>query len=168
MPRLFFCEYDNTRYYLFVAVLKEFTCSCCGDFEGFVHICPKCGKIAKRAFRTAPGVSSGKARRTDKLLESEFEARGITNFSNADPQNPKVTFRESPQVVTRGGVTAMWGDKGLQGFNQAHGTNLAIPQMPAGNTTIPEERTVTNSNLGALRSRTKVIASHGSSSDLRV
>ena len=82
-------------------VLKEFQCinpECGHEFEGYADICPMCASDAKRAFRTAPGVSTNKGRPMskakihDRILEREFDRQGIANFTNAGGEN-KVTWR---------------------------------------------------------------------------
>src|SRR5215469_1018983 len=65
-------------------ILKEYTCKSCGDFEGISPICNRCGKIGTRAFRTAPGWSTGGAKRFDKQFEGMVRDRGLTNYSTRD------------------------------------------------------------------------------------
>jgi hypothetical protein len=71
-------------------IIKEYACGAGHDFEGCNPVCPICGAIGKRAYRTAPGITTGRVGRTDKILEREFKARGITNFTNANGY-PKVS-----------------------------------------------------------------------------
>lgn len=85
-------------------VLKEFTCFSCGDFQALIPICTRCGKTAKRAglkeiigAGRPPGYASGVARRTDTILEREFERQGIVNFTNAGGvSKPTFSSRSMP------------------------------------------------------------------------
>jgi hypothetical protein len=68
---------------------KEFRCeSCQNEFESLMPVCPRCGGSATRVFLTPPQVvTRGIARRTDRILESNFKQMGISNFSNAGGVN---------------------------------------------------------------------------------
>ena len=68
---------------------KEFHCDQCNrDFESLLAVCGHCGSPARRVFLTAPQVvTRGVARRTDRILESNFKRMGISNFSNAGGVN---------------------------------------------------------------------------------
>lgn len=70
-------------------MIKEFRCtSCSKDFESLMPICPRCGSSASRVFLTPPQVvTRGVARKTDRILETEFKRMGISNFSNAGGVN---------------------------------------------------------------------------------
>jgi hypothetical protein len=91
-------------------ILKEFSCSGCGDFEGLTPICPKCGKIGSRAFRTAPGYSTGGAKRFDRQLEGLIKDRGMTNYSTRD----KNLLRWSGHTTTD--LSAQWVKPGAYGI----------------------------------------------------
>lgn len=71
-------------------ILKEWTCKACGhEFERIRAECPACeSEDVARAFRTPPGINGGRnkahsAKRTDEILEHQFNKLGVTNFSNA-------------------------------------------------------------------------------------
>jgi hypothetical protein len=71
-----------------MAITKEWHCECGRDFEAAAPVCPRCGREAKRAFRTPVGINGGRtnygsAKRIDGILEAEFKRQGISNFSNA-------------------------------------------------------------------------------------
>ena len=67
---------------------KEFRCeSCQNEFESLMPVCPRCGGSATRHFRSAPRIATGVAKRTDRILESNFKRMGISNFSNAGGVN---------------------------------------------------------------------------------
>ena len=83
---------------------KEFRCTACGrDFEGLLPICPACGKLGQRAFRTAPGIGNGRVRKDEAFLAEEFKRRGITNYTNAGGV-PRGTFGGVTAQVHEGGV----------------------------------------------------------------
>ena len=72
----------------FTMIAKEFICgSCHNEFESLMPVCPRCGGSATRHFRNAPRISTGVAKRTDRILESNFKRMGISNFSNAGGVN---------------------------------------------------------------------------------
>lgn len=84
-------------------ITKEFHCDeCARDFEGFIAICSRCGKSARRVFLTAPGFPKGVAKRTDRILASEFKKRGIVNFSNAGERNRVWVSTGETSSVTHG------------------------------------------------------------------
>ena len=80
---------------------KEFRCeSCQNEFVSLMPICPRCGSAATRVFLTAPQISTkGIARRTDRILESNFKKMGISNFSNAGGVN-KVSWVSSGSTAS--------------------------------------------------------------------
>lgn len=63
---------------------KEYACDTCGDFEGIAPVCPRCGRIGKRAFRTPVGVATGKAKDFDRQFEALVRDRGLSNYSTVD------------------------------------------------------------------------------------
>jgi hypothetical protein len=110
-------------------IIKEFTCSGGHEFEALVPVCPYCGQQGKRAFRTAPGISKGIARRRDSILEGELKARGITNIYSNRYGPAKVTYKEEPYSTVSGMVRASWGTGALDGYMTANGTPLSVPQV---------------------------------------
>lgn len=75
-----------------MAVKKEFSCPDGHDFEGLIAVCPVCGKVGRRVFRTAPQISKGGAFKKDEaFLAAEFSRRGITNYSNKGGM-PRASF----------------------------------------------------------------------------
>lgn len=65
-------------------ITKEYECAQDGPFEGIAPVCPRCGKIGRRTFRTPPGVSTGAAARFDRKFEALVRDRGLTNYSTID------------------------------------------------------------------------------------
>jgi hypothetical protein len=81
-------------------VTKEFRCeSCQNEFESLMPVCPRCGAGATRHFRSAPRIATGVAKRTDRILESNFKRMGISNFSNAGGVN-KVSWVSTGSTST--------------------------------------------------------------------
>ena len=80
---------------------REFLCpSCSNQFESLLAVCPRCGAAANRHFRSAPNINtSGIAKRTDRILESNFKRMGISNFSNAGGVN-KVSWVSTGSTST--------------------------------------------------------------------
>lgn len=133
-------------------IIKEFTCKECEfEFEAFLPICARCGASAVRAFRTAPGYPKGVAKRTDRILQKEFDKRGIVNFSNKGNTN-RVDVHVGPTASSTHGfsqqpIQAMYG-RGLsdlariginpnvtkdgQPFKLPDIDNLPAPQIPYG------------------------------------
>jgi hypothetical protein len=102
-------------------ILKEWTCNCGHKFDSFAPLCTRCGGIANRAFRTPVGITTGIVGKSDRLLASEFKARGISNYTNVHG-TPKVTWS------TGGGsdIKAGWGDQGLANLNKQYNTNFQV------------------------------------------
>jgi hypothetical protein len=116
-------------------IIKEYKCETDGDFESGVPICPKCGEIAKRTFKTAVGLSFGKAKRIDMVIEGEFARRGISNYTNAYGA-PKVDYGDN----NYGGISAGWGKQQLNAIQNQYAPSqpLAPPSLPTGsNSHIP-------------------------------
>ena len=117
-----------------MAIKKEWHCEECAlDFESAIPLCKKCGKEARRDFRTPVGISlRGNSKRIDALLERNFEKRGISNFSNRDGQ-PKITWdapREFPRAFPEGDWRAGgWGKEQLLKVNQTFGSNFVAPLL---------------------------------------
>jgi hypothetical protein len=105
-------------------VIKEWACGCGKDFDSPVALCPACGSIAKRAFRTAPGFQKQSYRNVNRLIEDEFKSRGITNYSNVDKFKPKVEYGGT---ATNGSVTAGWGRSHLGNYQRADGVPINPP-----------------------------------------
>jgi hypothetical protein len=145
-----------------MGVIKEWRCERCGrDFEGALSICPSCGKIAKRAFRTAPGYQSGLAKRCDRTLQYELSRRGITNFKNTGSR-PSVTFQNevSPgtHLYAESGqpVMATWGTQVPEQYTQATGLPApVVPQINAKPVTVPAGAKVGSRHTG-LTERTEL------------
>lgn len=99
-------------------ILKEWTCKGCGlEFEApgpaaSSIICPECGRLAERAFRTAPqvDVQRGKSRNVDRLIAAELKDRHIANFSQRFGEPNKITY---DQDFSQGHCTPVWGRAGL-------------------------------------------------------
>jgi hypothetical protein len=120
-------------------ISKEFHCDACQrDFESLMPICTLCGGAARRVFLSAPRISTGVARRTDKILETNFKRMGISNFSNAGGVN-KVswvttgstasTVHGQPQPLIQ--PTFNSADLGRYGINPANMTVGGVPyQLP--------------------------------------
>ena len=118
-----------------MAIIKEFKCREHGNFESGIAICPRCGKIAQRVFITPVGLSFGKARRIDAVIEGEFERRGISNYTNAGG-TPKVNYGSG----TYNGVTAGWGKQQLTSIQNQYqpAVPLSAPALPGGSNHPPE------------------------------
>jgi hypothetical protein len=156
-----------------MAIIKEFHCgSCDRDFESTTPVCGKCGRIAKRVFLTPPHVSTGYAKRCDAIMESEFKARGITNFSNTGSV-PKVTMKDhfnspgnAPEVVQPGTVAAGWGGGVLKHVPGAEAVAPALPNV-ANLPGIPLPGVkVGRGGLGGLGDHTEVIGREYTRADL--
>lgn len=99
-------------------ILKEWSCKGCGfEFEaagpsGGSIICPECGKLAERAFRTPPQVDTqrGKSRNVDRLIASELKERQIANFSQRFGEPNKITYEAD---FSQGHCSPVWGRAGL-------------------------------------------------------
>jgi hypothetical protein len=77
-------------------IIREFRCNSCGhDFERIRPECPLCHCDARRVFLTPPHISNGYAKRTDAILQNQFDKLGISNFSNSQgPGAPnRVTWK---------------------------------------------------------------------------
>lgn len=109
-----------------MAIVKEWSCECGKDFEAVASVCPKCGRDARRAFRTPVGINGGRntrgsARGIDGILEAEFARQGISNFSNADGINkveyqhrfPGVYSSQSSGAPAQPAISAMFVKGGL-------------------------------------------------------
>ena len=73
-------------------VTKEWQCASGHEFEAIAPVCPICGRVGRRAFRTPVGISRVRPGAIERSLEVEFSRRGITNYSNKDGL-PRATFR---------------------------------------------------------------------------
>jgi hypothetical protein len=105
-------------------ILKEWKCPTCKhEFEGFAPICTQCGSLARRDFRTPVGITTGLVGKSDRLLSREFEARGISNYTNVHG-TPKVTWKKGSGQHSNLG--AGWGPDGLAGINKQYGTNFNV------------------------------------------
>jgi DNA-directed RNA polymerase subunit RPC12/RpoP len=87
-------------------ILLEYHCEECGhDFESFLAICARCGKKARRDYRTAPQINTRRvAPKTDKILEREFKRRGIVNFTNSGGVSRPTFVSHGGTATTAGGV----------------------------------------------------------------
>jgi hypothetical protein len=83
--------------------MKEFECESGHAFEALLPVCPVCGALGRRVFRTPPGISKGTARRDEAFLSAELARRGITNYSNRDGI-PHPTFGGVQSRLLDGGV----------------------------------------------------------------
>ena len=108
-------------------VTKEWSCKECGtEFEGLLSVCPECGRITQRAFRTPVGITTARHRQHDQIIESEMRVRGMTNYTNRDGIS-RPTFSGN---VQHGAVRGSWGPAALDGFVAANGVPLAAPSVP--------------------------------------
>jgi hypothetical protein len=107
---------------------KEFACPNCGDFEARldIPICPQCGSIARRVFRTAPTISTGIVAKSDYILAAEFKRQGISNFTNVN--GIKVEY-DRPLSTGSGELQPAWGKPGLDQINQKYGTHFTPPEL---------------------------------------
>jgi hypothetical protein len=107
---------------------KEWCCKTCGDFESAIGVCKRCGEKATRVFRTPPGISpKNMSRRIDKLVESEFSRRKISNYTNRGGTQ-KVEFANSYASASgQPPITGGWGKQSLTQFNAQYGTNFQLP-----------------------------------------
>lgn len=107
-------------------VVKEWSCKECGtDFEGLIQVCPECGSVAQRAFRTPVGIGNVRFKQHDQIIESEMRVRGMSNYSNRDGiSRPTFTGR-----VQHGEVRGSWGPEALNGYVTANGVPLAPPPI---------------------------------------
>lgn len=95
-------------------IQKEWTCgSCAYEFEapgpcGGQLICPECGCLANRAFRTPPQVDTqrGKSRSVDRLISAELKERKISNYSQRFGERNQITYAED---FTQGHCSPVWG-----------------------------------------------------------
>jgi hypothetical protein len=78
-----------------VPVIKEFSCNQCGlSFERIRGVCPSChSEDTRRVFLTPVGIATGVAKRTDAILQHQFDKMGITNFSNSGGGANKVSWK---------------------------------------------------------------------------
>lgn len=99
-------------------ILKEWTCKSCSlEFEapgpsGGSLICPECGCLAERAFRTPPQVDTqkGHSRNVDRLIAAELKERKISNYSQRFGEKNQVTYESD---FTQGHCSPVWGRAGL-------------------------------------------------------
>jgi hypothetical protein len=132
-------------------IKKEFNCAKCGDFESGLAICPQCGERSLRVFRTAPGISLGRSRSIDRVLEGEFARRNISNYTNTGGR-PVVNYGSGEY----NGIKAGWGKSHLSTVQQQYaplmppGVQLTPPVLPTGhNPAIPHvDTTVPNPRPG--------------------
>ena len=127
-------------------ILKEYTCNSCGhEFERLRAECPACDSSnVKRAFRTPFHIAKGAAKRTDHILQNQFDKLGITNFSNAPgPGNANnVTWKPKTYATPAGGlaqapIIPSFGLNSLAqlGFNP--GQLVSTRDTPSGVSTVP-------------------------------
>lgn len=150
-------------------ISKEFRCdSCRRDFESLMPICTQCGGPARRVFLSAPRISTGVARRTDKILETNFKRMGISNFSNAGGVNrvtwistgsTSSTVHGQPQAPVQ--PTFNSSDLGRYGINPGNMTVAGQPyQLPDPSKIPPMRLPEVGTRVGAfpsgLRERTNV------------
>lgn len=84
---------------------KTYYCQNCDEeFTGLISVHRKCGLLCAAATRKRlveiiesghpPGIRSAKTARINKMVEKEFEARGISNYTNQGG-TPKITYAGS-------------------------------------------------------------------------
>ena len=124
-------------------VVKEWTCNeCASEFSGLLPVCPSCGQVARRAFRTPPSINSFKHKFHDQIIESEMRVRQMTNYTNKD-NRPAPTFSGK---VQHGAVRGSWGPEALQGYVAANGVPLAPPPIRMDPVTVQAGANVRNQN----------------------
>lgn len=135
-------------------MIKEWTCTeCKHPFDSELPICSECGALGKRAYRTAPGFSTGKSRKMEKFMGKAFEERGITNFSNMGGEN-KVSFKGESQS---GPVVGAWGGaNAAKAFQSMYGAAPNIPQLPHKEVQAEPGAVVNPGGAAALRERSQV------------
>lgn len=66
-----------------MAVIKEWQCPRCGDFESAIPACIYCGSTeVKRVFLTPPAFKSDKTKMVDDSLRTFARQTGRTDYSN--------------------------------------------------------------------------------------
>jgi hypothetical protein len=71
-------------------ILRDFRCvKCALEFERIHPICPACNtEGATRIFLHPPRISNGYSKKTDAILQHQFNKLNITNFSNSQTSGP--------------------------------------------------------------------------------
>lgn len=102
--------------------------------------CPHCGSLnVTRVFLTPFGISKGSAKRTDAILQHQFDKMGIANFSNAPGPGHanKVTWKPKGrgERFDSGGqpwITPSYGMNGLAQIGLNPGGLIATKDLPDG------------------------------------
>lgn len=126
---------------------KTYYCPHCKlEFTGVISVHRVCGtrcgppdryKLIDMVTSGRPAyMGNNKVRSADRLMQREFEARNIANYTNATGGS-KVEFTGtygggSMHGVTQPPITAGWGKDALSQVNQQYGTSFALPEMTHG------------------------------------
>lgn len=156
-------------------IIKEYSCpDCSKDFEGVTSVCPMCGSMSRRVFRTAPNISTGNSKKTDAILEDNFKAMGISNYSNVNGY--KISWRDRQNVSMGDSVAAGFADirnpsgaEVMQTFSNSFG--VPVPNVPnvykPGQTVHTDKnpfenfKSIEGVNINPLKSKTEIATSKG-------
>jgi hypothetical protein len=121
--------------------MREWRCRACNhEFERIRPDCPQCHTDgATRIFLTPPRIQSGYAKRTDSILQHQFDKLGIANFSNSQSSGPnKVTWKPK-QFGSRasGGQPEIMPMIGTEGFSKLGINPAQLMQTLAPGQTVP-------------------------------